>query len=601
MSLLSQFLRTAQADSTAIHTDVASEISGLTHKASPATGDFILIEDSASGNAKRYSTVGEIATAATSGMTNFNLAADSGTAEVVDDAETLTIAGGANVNTTVSATNTVTVTLSGVTLNADTDISANGWVLDEDNMASDDATKVPTQQSVKAYVDGLTGATSGMQIEIDAIETGAGLGTNGSYTANGSANYISSATSLKNADDLLDAQVKTNADSISGKVDKAGDTMSGNLVMGGNSITGLGAPTGDNDAVRKIYVDAAIAGLSWKNSVVAATTANFDLSTGGTANVDGVSISAGDRILVLNQTSAAENGVYIAAAGAWSRATDFDEVDEINGAAVYVEQGSTYADAGFTVTSNVVTLGTDAITLVQFNGASGITAGTGLSKTGNTLDVNLGAGISETPSDEVGIDTYVNGGLFTTTDGTSASSVTGAQLAINLDGSTLSLGANGIKVSDTIVNEIDAIESGAGLSTTGAYVANGSANYISGATNLKHADDLLDAQIKQVADSIDNNKVVWQTKSATYTMVAGDKIIADTSGGAWTITLPGTPAVGDQVQILDATGDFATNNLTVARNGSNIMGLAEDMACDMADEGFLLVYANASEGWKLEA
>jgi len=543
MSLLSQFLRQPQADSTAIHTDVAGEIAGLVHKASPATGDYILIEDSAGGNTKRYSTVGEIATAATSGMTNFNLAADSGTAEVVDDAETLTIAGGANVDTAVSATNTVTVTLNGVTLDADTDVSANSWVLDEDNMASDDATKVPTQQSVKAYVD-----------TVDVA-----------------------------------------------KVDKAGDTMSGNLAMGGNSVTGLGAPTADNDAVRKIYVDSAIAGLSWKNSVVAATTANFDLSTGGTANVDGVSIAAGDRILVLNQTAPAENGVYIAAAGAWSRATDFDSAAEINGAAVYVEQGTTYHDAGFTVTSNVTTVGTDAITLVQFNGASGITAGVGLSKTGNTLDVNLGAGISETPSDEVGIDTYVNGGLFTTTDGTSASTVTGAQLAIKLDGSTLTLGANGVKVSDSVINEIDAIETGAGLSTTGAYVANGSANYISGATNLKHADDLLDAKIKEVADSIDNNKVVWQTKSSTYTMVAGDKIIADTSGGAWTITLPASPAVGDQVQILDATGDFGTNNLTVARNGSNIMGLAENMDCDMADEGFLLVYANASEGWKLEA
>jgi len=211
-------------------------------------------------------------------------------------------------------------------------------------LAADSDTKVATQKATKAYVDSKTGTGSGLQQEIDNIETGAGLNSDGTYTADTGADYISGATSLANADSLLDDQIKTNADDILTKFNKAGDTMSGNIVMGGNSITGLADPSNTGDATNKGYVDALVAGLSWKNSVKAGTTSNIDLSTAGTLTVDGISTSAGDRILVMNQTNAAQNGIYIVASGAWTRATDFDSltpIDEINGAAVYVEQGST--------------------------------------------------------------------------------------------------------------------------------------------------------------------------------------------------------------------------------------------------------------------
>jgi len=373
------------------------------------------------------------------------------------------------------------------------------------------------------------------QTEIDDTQAGAGLGVDGSYTANSGSNYITTATSLTSADNLLDAQIKSNADKdtaqdlvIASMLPLAGGTMSGNINTDGNAITGLPAPVSASDAANKGYVDANLAGLSWKNAVVAASTTNLDLD--GLETLDGISCVAGDRVLVMNQTASAENGVYIVSGSAWARASDFDEltpIDEINGAAVYVEQGATYADNGYTVTSIVAVLDTDPIVFTQFNGASAITAGTGLVKLGNTLDVNLGAGIGELPSDEIGVEVYSTGGLFNTLNGSTESTDSAAQLSVKVDGSTLTLASAGIKVADTVTNaistnatnignevtratgiesglqtELDDTQTGAGLNADGTYTANAGANYISGGTSLKDSDTKLDTQVKVNADAI---------------------------------------------------------------------------------------------------
>ncbi len=134
-------------------------------------------------------------------------------------------------------------------------------------------------------------------------------------------------------------------------------------------------------------VDAARSGLDVKASVRAATTANITLSA--TQTVDGVALVAGDRVLVKNQTTASTNGLYVVAAGAWTRATDADTAAEINpGMFTFVEEGTTQADSGWVLsTDGAITLGTTALAFVQFSGAGQITAGAGLTKTGNTLDV----------------------------------------------------------------------------------------------------------------------------------------------------------------------------------------------------------------------
>jgi len=152
-------------------------------------------------------------------------------------------------------------------------------------------------------------------------------------------------------------------------------------------ITSLADPTNAQDAATKAYVDAARSGLDVKASVRAATTANITLS--GTQTIDGVALSAGDRVLVKNQSTASQNGIYVVAAGAWARSTDADSDTEVTpGLFTFVEEGTANSDSGWVLATNsTITLGSTSLTFAQFSGAGQITAGDGLTKDGNTLNV----------------------------------------------------------------------------------------------------------------------------------------------------------------------------------------------------------------------
>ena len=156
--------------------------------------------------------------------------------------------------------------------------------------------------------------------------------------------------------------------------------------MNNYKITNLANPVSDQDAATKYYVDSVAQGLDVKASVIAATTGNITLS--GAQTIDGVSIVAGDRVLVKNQSAPAENGIYVAASGAWTRAPDADTWDELRSAFTFVEQGSTLADTGWVCTVNAGgTLGTTAVTWSQFSGAGSYVAGTGLTLSGNEFSI----------------------------------------------------------------------------------------------------------------------------------------------------------------------------------------------------------------------
>jgi hypothetical protein len=170
------------------------------------------------------------------------------------------------------------------------------------------------------------------------------------------------------------------------KLALAGGTMSGAIAMGTSKITGLGDPTNAQDAASKNYVDNTAQGLDAKASCVVATTANITLS--GTQTIDSIALLAGDRVLVKDQTTTADNGIYVVAASTWSRSTDANTWDELTSAFTFVEKGTTNADSGWVCTIDAGgTLGTTSVTWVQFSGAGQITAGAGLTKTGNTLNV----------------------------------------------------------------------------------------------------------------------------------------------------------------------------------------------------------------------
>ena len=181
--------------------------------------------------------------------------------------------------------------------------------------------------------------------------------------------------------------------------------------LNNQKITNLTDPTNPQDAANKRYVDSAVVGIDWKPSVRLATTAAItlatDLENGDT--LDGVTLATGDRVLVKNQTDATENGIYVvAASGAPARSADADTAAEITASfAVFVEEGTVNTDSGWTLTNNgTITVGTSELAFTQFTGLGQITAGAGLTKTANTLDVIGGDGITVN-ADSVVIDRTV--------------------------------------------------------------------------------------------------------------------------------------------------------------------------------------------------
>jgi hypothetical protein len=173
-------------------------------------------------------------------------------------------------------------------------------------------------------------------------------------------------------------------------------------------LTNVLDPTNPQDAATKNYVDVTVAGLSWKEAVRAATTATGTLATAfaNGQTIDGVVLATNDRILLKNQSAAAENGIYIVqASGAPVRATDADSDPELQGAAVMVEEGTVNASTQWIMTTDVaITVGTTGITWAQFGGGATYTAGNGLTLSTNDFNVGAGTGIT-VAADSVAVDT----------------------------------------------------------------------------------------------------------------------------------------------------------------------------------------------------
>lgn len=222
-------------------------------------------------------------------------------------------------------------------------------------------------------------------------------------------------------------------------------TPTANVSLNDYKITGLKDPTDAQDAATKAYVDATSQGLDVKQSVRAATTANITLT--GTKTVDGISLVAGNRILVKNQTSASANGIYVVASGAWSRATDADTSAKVTpGMFTFVEEGTANADSGWVLTTDgPVDLGTTDLDFAQFSGAGQITAGDGLTKTGNVLNVGGTADRITVGADAVDIaSTYVGQSSITTLGTITTGTWNGTDIAV-ADGGTGSSTASGAR------------------------------------------------------------------------------------------------------------------------------------------------------------
>ena len=194
----------------------------------------------------------------------------------------------------------------------------------------------------------------------------------------------------------IDSTVTTNSgtQTLTNKTLSTGISLSASLDANSNKVINLATPTSSTDAANKAYVDSVSQGLDVKQSVRVSTTANIDLSTALEASdvIDGVTLVAGNRVLVKHQSSGADNGIYVVqSSGAAVRADDANVSSEVTaGFFTFVEEGTLYGNTGWVLTTdNPITLGSTALTFTQFSGTGTFTAGSGLTLNGTEFSVDV--------------------------------------------------------------------------------------------------------------------------------------------------------------------------------------------------------------------
>ena len=321
--------------------------------------------------------------------------------------------------------------------------------------------------------------------------------------------------------------------------DATSDATANKLVKrDGNGNAKVATPTDAQHIATKGYVDAARQGLDVKQSVRVATTEPINLASDLEAGdeIDGVTLVAGDRVLVKNQSTASENGIYVAvASGAASRSSDANgtaDTGELTaGSFTFVEEGTVNSDKGFVLSTNgTITIGVSAINWTQFSGAGSFTAGDGLSQSGNTINVNVVANRTEITGDAVDIaSTYVGQSSITTLGTITTGVWNGTDIAV-ADGGT---GASDAASARTNLGIKTSVGTATTTPSTLARVASQGCSASStgvSSTTVTHLFNTLDVSVQIV-------------EVATGATVIGD--VLRSNADTVTVTLYGTIAAGD--------------------------------------------------------
>ena len=392
--------------------------------------------DGSSGNVLQTDGSGNLTFAAPA-SSSFTLAADSGSSDTFTTGQTLTFTGGTGVDTVVSD-NVITFAI-------------------DSTVATLTGSQTLTNKTVDLGDNTLTGSlaefNTALQGDSFVSLTGSETLTNKTLTAPkfADAGFIADA----NGNELILLQTTASAvneieitNAATGNAvqiaSTGGDTNidlklspkgSGVIDVATSRISNVTDPTQDQDAATKSYVDATANGLDVKDSVKLASAAALAACTyhngngtltgnaNGALSVDGVAVAVDDRILIKDQADAKQNGIYkVTATGSGSavfvltRTPDADTAVELTGGTFFfAEAGSANADNGYVSTHNgTPTFGTTDLTFSQFSGAGQISAGTGLTKTGNTLNAIAGSGITVNANDIQISASYVGQNTITT-------------------------------------------------------------------------------------------------------------------------------------------------------------------------------------------
>jgi hypothetical protein len=362
-------------------------------------------------------------------------------------------------------------------------------------------------------------------------------------------------------------------------------SQSNDLNVNSNKIVNLSTPTTDSDAATKSYVDSVAQGLDVKSSVRVATTSSGTLATdfenGDT--VDGIVLATGNRILIKDQSTSSENGIYVvAASGSPTRAGDLSDSSSASSIFVFIEEGNINADLGFVCTTDdgSDTVGTDGLVFSQFSGAGQISAGTGLTKSGNSLDVNVDNSSLEIVADAVKVK---NGGITSAMLSGSIANSKLNKLTVANKVALSSIDINGAvdlgSISDTDLFIVDNNGAGNNYSATASNIAGYTFGKVSGDATITNTGTLSlsttsitnqtvkttinDNDLILLSDSEDNNDLKKMTKANFVAgLVAGGVSADNISTGSSDIGFE----TSNGTLTLSSTDDIEINNTNTSAN-----------------------------------